>query len=430
MPQAAYGFVAMRWTVIFLMTALMGLGSLEAGAKYVIEQTQQVPIGRLFTNLQVRLAKDTNNVEVTYDLARLHAMAYSTNLSSFAVKTNSGRPKFYYPGVDTGVPENVHLPAPGAERIRALEHLTNSIRWFNQAIYLLRTSTNNSPSKEWLVLPMELGRAWCIDQSGARDDALAHYRKALALAWKREVTGKFDFAEWVKGKWELLKEGSNPMRPSPDGRGHLGSIVYSEEIIRYMLKLLDPKKDAEEIADLQRRLKTLAKMGRMVTPILIPLAKDSAFRELVDERAAVTFDLDGSGLPRQWGWITPKAAWLVFDREGSGRITSGLQLFGNVTFWIFWQDGYAALRSLDDNGDGVLRGEELRGLALWHDGNSNGRSEEGEVRPVTAWGINSLSCTGQPDAAGMAWSPAGVTFDHGEVRPTYDWMAPMRPEAK
>ena len=92
--------------------------------------------------------------------------------------------------------------------------------------------------------------------------------------------------------------------------------------------------------------------------------------------------------------------------------------------------GVDALRSLDDNGDGVLRGEELRGLALWHDGNSNGRSDEGEVRPVTAWGINSLSCTGQPDAAGMAWSPAGVTFDHGEVRPTYDWIAPMRPETK
>lgn len=420
----------MRWTVIFLMAALMGLGSPEVGAMYVIEQTQQVPIGRLFTNLQQRLAKDTNNVELTYDLARLHSMAYSTNLSSFAVKTNNGRPKFYSPGEDKGVPEEVYLPAPGAARVRALEHLTNSIRWYNRAIFLLRTSTNNSSRKEWLVLPMELGRAWCIDQSGARDDALAYYRKALALAWNREVTGKFSFPEWVKGKWELLKDGSNPLRPSPAGRGHLGDIVYSEEIIRYMLKLLDRKKDAAEVADLQKRLKTLAKMGRMVTPILIPLAKDSAFRELVDERAAVTFDLDGSGLPRQWGWITPKAAWLVFDHDGSGRITSGLQLFGNVTFWIFWQDGYAALRSLDDNGDGVLRGEELRGLALWHDVNSNGRSDEGEVRPVTAWGITSLSCTGQPDAAGMAWSPEGVTFDHGEVRPTYDWMAPMRPDAK
>ena len=250
------------------------------------------------------------------------------------------------------------------------------------------------------------------------------------MAWKREGTGGYSFEEWAQGKYEKPEAYKAPDPSRRTGAMVGPGVCYTEEIIRYMLKLLDSKKNAAEITELKSRQEGLMHSARAVTPILIPLAKDSPFRDLVDDRAAVTFDLDGSGLPRQWGWITPKAAWLVFDREGSGRITSGLQLFGNVTFWIFWQDGYAALRSLDDNGDGVLRGEELSGLALWHDGNSNGRNEEGEVRPVTAWGITSLSCTGQPDAAGMAWSPEGVTFDHGEVRPTYDWMAPMRPETK
>src|SRR5205085_4329163 len=111
---------------------------------------------------------------------------------------------------------------------------------------------------------------------------------------------------------------------------------------------------------------------RWATPILVPVTKAVALHELVDANAAVTFDLDGSGLPRQCGWLTPKAAWLVFDADGQGRITSALQMFGNVTFWIFWRDGYDALRSLDDNHDGVLSGVELRGLALWHDRNSNG----------------------------------------------------------
>jgi hypothetical protein len=129
-------------------------------------------------------------------------------------------------------------------------------------------------------------------------------------------------------------------------------------------------KDAKEIADLQGKQKTLSGMGRAVTPILVPLASGMALQDLVDPNASVTFDLDGSGLPRQWGWITPKAAWLVFDAEGQGKITSGLQMFGNVTFWIFWRNGYEALRSLDDNHDGVLRGAELRGIALWQDRNS------------------------------------------------------------
>jgi hypothetical protein len=147
---------------------------------------------------------------------------------------------------------------------------------------------------------------------------------------------------------------------------------------------------------------------------------------LVDAEAAVTFDLDGSGLRRQWGWITPKAAWLVYDPQSDGQITSALQMFGNVTFWIFWRDGYAALRSLDDDGDGALRGTELHGIALWQDTNGNGLSDAGEVRSVSESGITAISCAGELDGTGTSWCPTGVTFSNGTTRPTYDWVAPSR----
>ena len=91
-------------------------------------------------------------------------------------------------------------------------------------------------------------------------------------------------------------------------------------------------------------------MGRAITPILVPLQADTDLADLVDAHAQVLFDLGGSWLARPWGWITPNAAWLVFDPQRSERITSGLELFGNVTFWIFWQDGYEALRALDEVG--------------------------------------------------------------------------------
>ena len=74
-------------------------------------------------------------------------------------------------------------------------------------------------------------------------------------------------------------------------------VCYSEEIIGYMLKLLDPVKDATEISELKGKQKTLTGMGRAITPILVPLTKGAQLSDLVDANAAVTFDLDGSGLP-------------------------------------------------------------------------------------------------------------------------------------
>ena len=119
------------------------------------------------------------------------------------------------------------------------------------------------------------------------------------------------------------------------------------------------------------------------------------------------------------------------DPLGEGRITSGLQLFGNVTFWAFWQNGYHALRALDDDGDGELLGAELRGLSLWHDRDLDGVSDRGEVRPVTAWGITGLSTRYEFDSTHpleIPWSRAGVRFADGTVRPTWDVV--LRARAK
>jgi hypothetical protein len=105
-------------------------------------------------------------------------------------------------------------------------------------------------------------------------------------------------------------------------------------------------------------------------------------------------------------------------------VDSALQMFGNVTFWIFWPNGYEALSVLDDNGDGVLSGPELRGLAIWNDRNCDGVSEPGEVVSVEELGIEVISCGSEVDANGMRWNPAGVIMRGGEIRASYDWIAP------
>ena len=100
-----------------------------------------------------------------------------------------------------------------------------------------------------------------------------------------------------------------------------------------------------------------------------------------------------------------------------------------MTFWLFWPNGYAALGALDDDRDGAIAGAELTGLALWRDANRNGTSEPGEVRPVGAWGIVKLSHRFEYDARHpdeIAWSPRGVTFADGTVRPTFDLVLHRR----
>lgn len=411
---------------IFCFILVLLLARFEAAAMFMIHETTNVPIARVFTNLQQRLATNASDYQLHYQLARLHAMAASTNLSEVRVQEDDAAVQFGYPGSDNGTPEprsrsymaKTNAPV-GAKH---LGHLTNAIAHYEVAIKLMKKSTN-ADEVRWLILPTQLGYAWCLEKAGRRQEALDGYRKVLAMAWRQEVMGDFNLDEWVKGVWSDVQSLKNPIHAR--SRGYIGpGVCFSEESIGYLLRLLDPVKDAGEIADLKDRQQKLQSMGRAVTPILIPLA-DLPLEELVDSHAQVSFDLDGSGLPRRWGWITPNAAWLVYDADAQGRITSGLQLFGSVTFWIFWRDGYQALGSLDDNGDGLLKGNELRGLALWRDVNSNGRSESGEVRPLSEWGVQQLNCCNEPLAPGVRWSARGVQLTNGVVRPSYDWSAPL-----
>jgi hypothetical protein len=117
------------------------------------------------------------------------------------------------------------------------------------------------------------------------------------------------------------------------------------------------------------------------------------------------------------------------DHSRNGKITSALQMFGSVTFWMFWDNGYQALSSLDDNHDGELSSSELNGLALWHDINGNGISEPGEVRSLSSYGIVGLTC--RADAGGntpyaAAQSVSGVRFANGSIRPSFDLILNRR----
>jgi hypothetical protein len=202
-----------------------------------------------------------------------------------------------------------------------------------------------------------------------------------------------------------------------------GFRSITTEAAGYLIPLLDRERDRDEIATLQERIQAVNSMGRGVTPIVIPLREDLKVSEMIDDSARVPFDADGSGIKRRWTWITSNAGWLVHAPKGSRPITSALQLFGNVTFWMFWDNGYQALRALDDNADGQLAGAELEGLAIWQDSNSNGVAEHGEVKTLAEWEIRALSWKHESTPTRedyAAFSSAGVIFEDGRTRPTYD----------
>jgi hypothetical protein len=141
---------------------------------------------------------------------------------------------------------------------------------------------------------------------------------------------------------------------------------------------------------------------------------------------AVAFDLDGSGAAQRWSWVKPETGILCWDPRGTGKITSGYQLFGSVSYRLFFDDGYQALDLLDNDRDGALAGKELNGISVWFDRDGDGVSDPGEVAAVGTLGVVSISCRATGVDAGCAASLEGLTLSDGTTLPTFDWVATRR----
>ncbi len=175
--------------------------------------------------------------------------------------------------------------------------------------------------------------------------------------------------------------------------------------------------------EIRTHLSSMAKLPLApVTPIIFTLRPGRHLPDLLDPRRVVPFNLDGSGRTQLWSWVKPDTYFLVWQPTPSRKITSGTQLFGSATWWMKFNDGYAALAALDDNRDGWLAAKELKGIAAWRDENQNGKCDSGEVRTLASLGIVGIS-THWSDKSGQSLvSPAGLKLVGGSALPTYDWI--------
>jgi hypothetical protein len=379
-----------------------------ARARYITPEIQTVPLARLTRNFSQSLNNSPLDTTILVNLARAYAMAWS--LRSDSVPVNMRR----YPGMEQDTlrldsrrvwfghqpsiaPNSFVVSTADSQRLRlASAHLDTALLLYDRALELAPRD-----------LATRLGRAWLLTHT---DD------KARAISELRAIA-----------QWEPQAAIDRPIQmPAEANR----MLHVRAEAAGYLIQQLHPTRDSVEVGRLKEIIARYDRIGRMVTPIVIPLQDSLTATDIENRSARITFDADGTALPRQWSWIHPNAAWLVHDPLRTGRITSALQLFGSVTFWMFWPNGYEALCSLDDNADGELRGAELNGLALWHDRNQNGRSERGEVRTVQEHGVVALSCTHQRDAKHadrIMYSETGVQFKDGSTRPTFDLLLHERP---
>ena len=185
------------------------------------------------------------------------------------------------------------------------------------------------------------------------------------------------------------------------------------------------------LVEVRRSLKELeAKRGLAMTPLIFATRPVAGIDELLAPEKTVNFPLRGYGPAGRWQWVRPDTALLVWNPSGSGHIASGAQLFGGYTWELFWKSGYDALAVLDADGDGVLRGDELRGLAVWFDRDSDGVSGPGEVVPISALGVTELATRALTMEGPHPMNPRGVTFSDGRTLPTWDWMAEPAKELK
>jgi hypothetical protein len=114
------------------------------------------------------------------------------------------------------------------------------------------------------------------------------------------------------------------------------------------------------------------------------------------------FDLSG-GESAVTDWPTARTPWLAIDRDGDGRIADGSELFGSMSPLASGgraANGFAALRELDDDGDGRLTPADpsFAKLLVWSDRAGDRASSAGELVPAAALGIVAIDLDYTVDA--------------------------------
>jgi hypothetical protein len=374
-----------------------------------------VPVTRLVENLEQQLAATPEDPHLLAQLARVHSLVYALGDVELPVLGKGENPQYTYYEQGNSYPATRHN--------LDCKTIADRIDILMEAIALYEKAVKLAPGERYIWL----GLGYCYDE-------MSH--AAATLAWPTETNGApVEAIAALRVAWEdkALAAYAEAMGDAPKVEEPFPTPPVELEAGRYIQAILEPRKKR---TGLEKKLLTAAEAMEnkgdgprmfMVTPIIFPLDGARPLESLLATGLSVGFDLDGQSAGAKWPWVKGDTALLVWDPEGMGQIRSGRQLIGSVTWWLFWENGYTVLRALDDDRNGWLEGVELDGLAAWQDSNSNGVSDTGEVRPLSAFGVRRLSAMASGSVGDMPMNDVGLEMLDGRVLPTYDWItAPIK----
>ena len=416
--------VQIKWTII-LATILTASMAFKASGVVIEVPSSEFPIDDVIKSLEKRYKNDRKSVWILLDLGRLYTVKYVSDKSKITIESEMiDHGRVCWRQVEISCSHSIRMEMiRGAgkkspvSKIVADKHLNMAKFYFQKAIEI---APNEHLAK--------LGYGWLLRESGQKTAAVKVFRSIIQEIWTNETVP-------ITNEWYLAAGKFKKIKTEEQRRKELPPIMTSKEIfdetLEYFIPMLDTKKDAAEIkrlTDHRNMIQTLSDWDdsirvKEISPIVIPLSDGLTAADIEDHKASVVFDLDGLNRKHHWTWIKKNAAWLVYRSTGSVAITSGRQLFGLVTFGLFWPNGYEALNSLDQDQDSQLTDDELSHLGLWHDVNGNGLFEANEFQWVRDAGITALACHYEFDtthADQIPYSPSGVTWKNGRSWNTYD----------
>ncbi len=379
-----------------------------------------IPGDRLVANLTARLQKEPNNPAIYYLIGRAHYAIFSRAVESSWSKMGEVEVFQREPGLPSlsSISGNIY-PWDSKTAVKDTptnrRHVTEAIRNLRKALDLADHPINSQqPTTDVALAHLTLG---CVFECGALlapNITLADPYKTLTKTNQWRLAAASEYLLAYEGSISVdSKEATEPMF------GLQTLVAY--ESGESFLRICPSSKESKSVRDGVSKLKSLPPPNA-ITPLVLDLTQRKNLDDLLQPATKVNFDLDGSGRVQTYDWVKPTTAFLVWDPEHEGKITSGRQLFGNATWWMLWDNAYAALDALDDNRDGWLSGKELRGLALWYDRNGNGKSDPGEVIPIEQAQITALN-THSDGRDGLSFSSSeGLKLKDGRVLPTYDWV--------
>ncbi|HUT28438.1 MAG TPA: hypothetical protein VMX13_01500 [Sedimentisphaerales bacterium] len=450
-------------TVRLVPLALIVL-SFAGPASSMFALPMPAPIDRLIANTTAYIKEKPNDAHGYYTLARIHYLAFANKsalVGVFEQETPPRIPQDWLLGDFLAVTRHQHAKEmtlkefgydsadaiPYEKRQGVHEAVKQKRKELEEQGWVQERISNEKDLVEHAAAALEhFQKAIALD----RKNALYHLGLASLLEQYARFLAEIDAPEVPKPFRDLLLEtardgyytaftlsikGDSKLRHRPiAGLQSLVSHEAAQAYIRLSEKVGHTIEDeADRVKKVRKGLKKLAGLpkSRIVTPVILSLEKRQSLADLLKPDRSVSFDLDGDGVTELWHWVKPTTGILVWDPEHKGQITSGRQMFGSVTWWLFFKDGYQALDALDDSRDGFLTGGELEGIRVWFDRDCDGISCPKEVVSLAEVGIISISTRASGQDGGCPICASGIKLSNGRTLPTYDWLtSPEKQESR